>query len=446
MKTLKNKNATEEELLKKVFFLRRRLNELKNLEAEHIVDEKKFIRLNRLYSVLSKINEAIVRVNNPKKPFKQACRIAVEDGSFKMAWIGLLNQRTHRVRPVAYWGGEDGYLDKIFISTRDIPEGRGPTGTAIREGKCCLISDIKHDSRMEPWHTKAIKRGYLSTGAFPLRIGKDIIGAFTLHSAESDFFNVNEVYLLETLAGDISFAIEANNYDRQRKKIEKKLKISQEQLKKLSAHLQTVREEERSHIAHELHDEIGQLLTVLKMNMFWLKTRFKENQNPFLSKIDKMMGLIDQVIQTTRRISTELRPVMLDHFGIEAAIEWQAEKFEEQTGIKCDIILPKNKVTLDSERSITIFRIWQEVLTNVYRHAKATNVKLILQDKKNKLILRIQDNGKGIREKEISNPNTFGLLGIQERINFFGGEFKIKGLKGNGTLLTVCMPKTKGRQ
>ena len=446
MKTLKNKNSIKEELLKKIIFLRRRINKLKNLETEHIVDKKTFIRLNRLYSVLSKTNEAIVRVNNPRKLFKQMCRIAVEDGSFKMAWIGLLNQRTLEVRPVAYWGDEDGYLDKIYISARDISEGRGPTGTAIREGKCCLISDIKHDPRMDPWHTKAIERGYLSTGAFPLRTGKDIIGAFTLHSAEPDFFNDNEVYLLEILAGDISFAIEVNNYERQRKKIEKKLKTSQEQLKKLSAHLQTVREEERSHIAHELHDEIGQLLTVLKINIFWLKTRFKENQKPLLPKIDKMMELINQVIQTTRKISSELRPVILDHFGIEAAIEWHAKKFEEQTGIKCDIILPKNKVTLDPEMSITIFRIWQEVSTNVYRHAKATNIKLILQNKKDKLILKIQDNGKGIKEKEISNPNTFGLLGIQERVNFFGGEIKIKGLKNKGTSIIICMPKTKVRR
>jgi len=419
VKALKNKNNTKEELLKKI------------------------VRLNRIYSILSKINEVIVRENNPKKLFKQACRIAVEEGSFKMAWIGLLNQRTHRVRPVAYWGDEDGYLDKIFISTRDIPEGRGPTGTAIREGRHCIVNDLKHDPRMAPWHTKAIKRGYLSTGAFPLRIGKNIIGAFTLHSAEPDFFNDGEISLLETLADDISFAIEANNYESQRKKIEKKLKISEEQLKKLSAHLQTVREEERSHIAHELHDEIGQLLTVLKMKISWLKNRFKKNQKPVLAKIDKITELIDQVIQTTKRISTELRPVMLDHFGVEAAIEWQAEKFEEQTGIKCDIILPKNKIALDSERSITIFRIWQEVLTNVYRHAKATNIKLILQDKKNKLILKIQDNGKGIKEKEFSNPNTFGLLGIQERINFFDGEIKIKGLKDKGTSIIITLPKTK---
>lgn len=120
MKTLKNKNDTKEELLKKIFFLRRRLNELKNLEAVHIVDEKKFIRLNRLYSVLSQINEAIVRVNNPKKLFKQACRIAVEDGSFKMAWIGLLNQRTHRVRPVAYWGDEDKGILIKYVSLLEI--------------------------------------------------------------------------------------------------------------------------------------------------------------------------------------------------------------------------------------------------------------------------------------------------------------------------------------
>jgi len=447
MKILENKkNASKKELLKEISFLPQRLSELKNLENEHIAHEKKIIRLNQLYSVLSKINEVIIHVNNPRKLFEQACRIAVESGSFKMAWVGLLNHKTLKIKPVAYWGDEDGYLDKIYLSARDIPEGRGPTGTAIRERKCCIISNLKHNPRMKPWRTEAIKRGYFSTGAFPLRLGKDIIGAFTIHSPEPDFFNDNEVYLLETLASGISFAVEAINYSRQREKMRKKLVISQEQLRKLSAHLQIVREEERSYLAHELHDELGQLLSVLKMDTFWLKTRLKENQKTLLQKVDKMTELINQIIQNIRRISTDLRPVILDHFGIKAAIEWQAKKFEEQTGIKCDVVLPKNKVTVDSGVSITIFRICQEALTNVYRHAKATNVKLILQNKKNKLILKIQDNGKGIKEKEISNSNTFGLLGIQERVNFFGGEFKIKGLKDNGTLLTVCMPKAKGRQ
>ena len=391
MKTLENKNTTKKELLKEIFLLNQKLNELENLENKHISAETRIIRLNRLYSVLSKINEAIVRTNNPRKLFERACRIAVEDGSFKMAWVGLLNSKTLRVRPIAYWGDEDGYLNKIHISAKDIAEGRGPTGTAIREGKYCIISDLKFDSRMEPWRNKAIERGYRSSGAFPLRVGKDVVGAITFHSADSDFFNDNEIYLLEMLVGDISFAIEAYNHEIQRKKIEKQLRISQVQLRKLSAHLQTIREEERSYIAHELHDELGQQLTVLKMDMFWLKGRCKENQKWLSAKIDKMIEINDQIIQTIRRVSTELRPVVLDHFGIQAAIEWQARKFEEQTGIKCDVVLPKNKVLLNSQTSITIFRICQEALTNVYRHAKAKNVKLILQDERNELILKIQD-------------------------------------------------------
>jgi signal transduction histidine kinase len=443
MKTLENKNATKKELLKEIFLLNQKLNELENLENKHISNEAKIIRLNRLYSVLSKINEAIVRTNNPRKLFEQSCRIAVEDGSFKMAWVGLLNYKTLRVRPIAYWGDEDGYLNRINISAKDIAEGRGPTGSAIREGKCYIVNDLESDPRMEPWRNKAIKRGYRSSGAFPLRVGKEVVGAFTFHSAEPDFFNDNEINLLEMLASDVSFAIEAYSHEVQRKKIEKQLRISQAQLRKLSEHLQTVREEERSHIAHELHDELGQQLTVMKMDLFWLKNRCNENQKWLSEKIDKLIVITDQVIETIRNISTELRPVVLDHFGIKAAIEWQAKKFEEQTGIKCETILPKKKVLLDSQVSITIFRVCQEALTNVYRHAKAKNVKITMQDEKNTLILKIQDDGKGIGKKDISNPNTFGLLGIHERVNSLNGEFKIKSFKDKGTLLIICLPKTR---
>lgn len=249
--------------------------------------------------------------------------------------------------------------------------------------------------RWSPWRNKAIERGYKSSGAFPLRVGDEVVGAITFHSAEPDFFNDDEIYLLEMLAGDISFALEAYNHEKQRKKIERQLRISQEQLRKLSAHLQTIREEERSYIAHELHDELGQQLTVLKMDLFWLKGQCEESQRWLTTKIDKMIEANDRIIQTIRNISTELRPVVLDHFGIKAAIDWQAKKFEAQTGIKCEVVLPRNKLQLGLQASITIFRICQEALTNVYRHAKARNVKISLQDEKKDLILTIQDDGKG---------------------------------------------------
>lgn len=444
MKITKHKQSTNKELLSEIDFLTQKLKELESLESKHISDEIKILRLNRLYSVLSKINEAIVRTNNPKRLFEQACRIAVEDGSFKMAWVGLVNSKTLRVKPVAYWGDEEGYLKKINISAKDVAEGRGPTGTAIREGKSCIVNDLRSDPRMEPWRNNAIRRGYRSSGSFPLKVGREVIGAFTFHSSESDFFNDNEINLLEMLASDISFAIEAYSHEIQRKKIEKQLILSQDQLRKLSEHLQTVREEERSYIAHELHDELGQQLTVIKMELFWMKNRFEKNQELLSEKIEKLIVIINQVIGAIRNISTELRPVVLDHFGVKAAIEWQAKKFEEQTGIKCEVELPKKRILLNPKLSITIFRVCQEALTNVYRHAKAENVKIAMQVERDELTLTIQDDGKGIGKKEMSNPNTFGLLGIQERINSFDGEFKIRSLKGKGTIIVIHLPRIRG--
>ena len=430
------------ELLKKVDFLKQKLEKLERLKIEYALNEIKIIRLNRLYSILSKINEAIVRIHNPKKLLEYACRIAVEDGGFKMAWVGLLNHRTLKVRPVAYWGAEQGYLKDIHISAKDIPEGRGPTGTAIREGKYCIINDHKTDPRMLVWRKKAIERGYYSSGAFPLRIGKEVIGAITFHSPDSDFFNEEEIKLLEMLADDVSFAIESYNREREKRKMENQLRTYQSQLRKLSVHLQSIREEERSYIAHKLHDELGQQLTVLKMDIYWLKNSSSIKDLNTKERLEKMINTVDRLIQNIRKISTELRPVILDHLGLRAALEWQTRKFEEQTKIKCVLSLPKNKIPLDSQTSITIFRVFQEALTNVYKHANAKNVKISLQISKNWLILKIKDDGIGMRDKDFLNKNTFGLLGIYEQIKSLGGDFKIKSKLGEGTSLRIRLPKS----
>ena len=170
--------------------------------------EAKITRLNRLYTVLSKTNEAMWRVREPKKLYEEACHIAVEDGLFRMAWIGKAEPDTHLVKPVSYWGFEEGYFDSITISVKDIPEGRGPTGTALREERYVICNDYEHDPRLQIWRAEALKRGYRSSAAFPLKIGTRTIAALTLYADEPLFFDDEENQLIKRLADDIAFAIE----------------------------------------------------------------------------------------------------------------------------------------------------------------------------------------------------------------------------------------------
>jgi PAS domain S-box-containing protein len=224
------------------------------------------------------------------------------------------------------------------------------------------------------------------------------------------------------------------------KRAEDELKSSREQLRNLTSYLQSVREEERRHIAREIHDELGQTLTALKMDISWLINKLPEGEKPLIEKTKSISKLIDTTIQTSQRILTELRPGLLDDLGLAAAIEWQAEEFQKRIGIKCKATLDPEEFIVDQDRSTAIFRIFQETLTNVARHANATRVRVNLGEKAGKLMLKVKDNGKGITEKQISDPKSFGLIGIQERVHLFGGEFKISGIRDKGTTVTVVIP------
>jgi signal transduction histidine kinase len=207
--------------------------------------------------------------------------------------------------------------------------------------------------------------------------------------------------------------------------------------------LQTVREEERGRIAREIHDELGQVLTGLKMDLSWLASRLLKNQKPLLKKTKSMSELVDATIQTVRKISSELRPGIPDDLGLSAAIEWQTQEFENRTGIKCRFISSREDFGLDKERSTAVFRLFQETLTNVARHAEATRVDIELEERAGHLILKVHDNGKGITRRQISHSKSLGLLGMRERALLFEGEVEIKGIRGKGTTVTVQIPTGK---
>lgn len=229
----------------------------------------------------------------------------------------------------------------------------------------------------------------------------------------------------------------------ERKRIEEELRSSREQLRNLAAHIQSVGEEERTCMAREIHDELGQAMTALKMDLSWFSNRLRKDQKSLHEKTEAMSKLIDMTIQTVKRISTELRPGLLDDLGLSAAIEWQAEEFQHRTGIKCEVTINPKGIMFDKALSTAVFRIFQETLTNVARHANATRVKASLREKGGMLELKVRDNGKGITEKQISDPRSFGLIGIRERVRPWEGEVKILGIRNKGTTVTVIIPLNK---
>ena len=215
------------------------------------------------------------------------------------------------------------------------------------------------------------------------------------------------------------------------------MRASEENVRALAAHLLSVREEERAHIAREIHDELGQVLTGLKMEVTWLAKRLKDK--PLIEKTDSMCALIDSTVQTVRKIATGLRPEMLDDMGLVAAVGWQAKEFQKRTGIRCRANLPA-ETKFDIDISTTMFRIFQEILTNVARHSRATRVDIELLLNPERVALDVADNGVGIPDVEARAKNSLGLLGMHERALLFGGDVKISGAPGHGTRVEVVIP------
>jgi len=217
-----------------------------------------------------------------------------------------------------------------------------------------------------------------------------------------------------------------------------RLRESEDKLRRLAAHLISIREEERAHIAREIHDELGQVLTGLKMEVVWLAKRLREQE--LIDKTDSMGKLIDSTVQTVRKIASGLRPEMLDDMGLIAAVGWQAREFQKRTGIRCRVKLPPEGARLDVDVSTTMFRIFQEILTNVARHSRATRVDIELEVGADRVALEVADNGVGISDHDMSGKKSLGLLGMHERALLFGGEVRISGRAGHGTRVSAAIP------
>lgn len=225
---------------------------------------------------------------------------------------------------------------------------------------------------------------------------------------------------------------------------ERRLRESQEQMRRLAAHIQTAREEERATVARELHDELGQTLTAIKLDLGRTTGAMKSSQvTPVvIDRLQSLIGLVEIGIETVKRITTSLRPPTLDHLGLPAAVRWEAMTFRSRTGLRCRVRADKEITTLNPEQQTALFRIFQEALTNVVRHARASAVHVTLAERRGEFELRIRDNGCGVTDAQLADPHAIGLLGMRERAAFAGGTFVIAGRRGTGTSITVRVPLT----
>jgi PAS domain S-box-containing protein len=212
-----------------------------------------------------------------------------------------------------------------------------------------------------------------------------------------------------------------------------------EALRQLAARLEVAREQERKGIAREIHDELGQALTALRIDLSWLKARLPKTAPNLTAKADEMGGVVEKTIRAVRRIATDLRPPVLDDLGLVAALEWQAEDLADRTGVRIDLDL--DDVDLDEGRATAVFRIFQEALTNVARHARADRVRVTLEATPREIMLQVQDDGRGMEKTQLTDPRSLGLLGMRERSIAWGGTLDVQTRPGKGTTIVLRLPR-----
>jgi len=225
-----------------------------------------------------------------------------------------------------------------------------------------------------------------------------------------------------------------------RKKTEEELQRSHEQLRIVASHLEMAREQERRAMAREIHDELGQSLTGLKMDIHWLSGHLIGQKAIVYEKMRDMDSQLDHTVHTVQRLSSELRPCLLDDLGLSAAIEWQANTVRDRLGIAIDVVSIPEDITLDETCSTTVYRIFQEALTNIARHSGATQVEILLIRKKDTVTLTVKDNGKGITEDQIRDSGSLGLIGMRERTAMLNGSLNIESKPGRGTIIFLSIP------
>jgi PAS domain S-box-containing protein len=411
--------------------------------------EEQVASLGRMYRMLSKANETIVRVTGKDELFRRICRLMMEEGDFRLAWIGLIDQDMRLVKAATKYDLADEYVQNISIPVDDVPEGRGPTGTAGREGRYDVCNDIASDPRMAPWREQALARGFQSSAAFPLRVGSGVVGVLTVYADRPGFFTADEIALLESLADDLSFALEFLARDAQRRLVEGILRESEERLRYLASQLLHAQEKERRYLALELHDDLGQSLMVLKMQLRAIEKTVPLEQWRTKEECAHTLNYLNTVIDNVRRLARNLRPSVLDDLGLAAGLRVLGEEFRKYHEIELSLKMDDIEGLFSRDEEINLYRIFQETLTNIAKHAQARQVSIVIRRQADGVSFQVTDDGVGFDLDQVlvrdAAKKGLGLAALEERVRILGGALTIKAHEPRGTEISFTVPSTGKR-
>lgn len=338
---------------------------------------------------------------------------------FDIGRIGLLERNGKNFAIL----GDAGRLRK------KVPRARNIMKRVLKVGRPVFFDDMKTHPLYKKWtvHESALKAGFRSAFYIPIKSKQKTLGVIGFMGKRVHRFSRNEVRLVFSITHHLGTAVE-------NAQLFEAVQRSREQLRGLAQRLQVAREEERSKVARQVHDDLGQLLTALKMEL----GRCAAARGSNMAK--PCFALIDPMLDTVRNIAAGLRPAVLDDLGLTEALEWQAEDFQRRTGIRCQVASRVKEDCLAPSHAVAVFRIFQEALSNVERHAGADGVKIDWERDSGDLLLRISDNGSGIKQSALTNPSSFGILGMKERALVCGGKLDLSGIPGKGTTVSLRIP------
>jgi len=424
--------------------------------------------LNRLYSVLSKVNETIVRIHDSQELFDRVCRIAVEDGLFKMAWIGLVDPDSRIIKPTASYGDTDGYLNDVKVYAADVPEGKGPTGSAVFEGKHSISGDIENDPRMLPWREKALRHGLRSSAAFPIHAGSSVIGALTVYSHEPQFFTDEEIQLLTSLAEDVSFAMDFMANEKKRLEAEEALRIINAELEQRIAGRTTDLEAANKEleafsysVSHDLRAPLRHVAGFVGLLQKRLKSHPDEKTHQYMNAIseasNRMGNLIDDLLNFSR-IGRE--PMRKKKVNLNSLVKGVVQEMQEQ--------LKERKITWEIEELPDILGdeslvrlVMVNLLSNAVKFTSTrpqSEIKIECKDERDTFTCSVKDNGVGfdmqyvdklfgvfqrLHTQDEFEGTGIGLANVQRIIARHGGRVWAEAAVGQGATFYFTLPKAK---
>jgi len=421
--------------------------------------------LNQEYQVLHEVAQILQSAQETRSMLNRVLEILTRFDELKVqhkAGIFLVDDERSILRLFTTIGEfSQEFLDK----EQEVPYGSCLCGRVAESGRLLMSDSCFTDSRHERTFSDMTAHGHY---IIPLKSREKMVGVMFLYTSTHPTWYKHSQEVLLSIGGLIGDAIIRTRSEEQlrenkkaleqeiseRKRIEQELvdyrdhleemvRSRTEQLRNLSNRLHSIQEEEKTRIARTVHDELGQTLTALKLDLAWVERHLENTPDAVQEKIHSLYDMIESTIMQVQEISTELRPTVLDVLGVCEALRWQTRKFMDRTGIDCHLEIHPKNLQLDAERSTTLFRIYQEILTNIARHARATRVQVQCRQLPAQVELEVKDNGCGFDSAKLEDVTSLGLAGMRERALAWEGEVKIEDRSEGGTRVFVRLPLEK---